>query len=147
MSKFQKIENNITLGPQPSEQDLDSLKKQGVKTVIDFRLPGETPSSNKELVQKAGLDYINIPVDKSRLSTQQVSMLDNALQNKESPFLLHCASGLRAATLYMLSKAAHNRWTTQQVIAEATKIGFDLHSSPEIMSFVERYIQEQGKQA
>lgn len=136
MDRFKQLEDSILLGPQPSEQDLEQAKQHGIKTVIDFRLPSETPSSNAQAAARTGLDYANIPVDKASLSEKQIAELDRVMQEKEGPFLIHCASGARAAMLLALSRAKKNGWTAERTFDEASKMGFDLQSSPEFVKFV-----------
>jgi len=136
MSQFKPVEDNIFIAPQPTAQDLDDAKQQGIKTVIDFRMPGETPASNETLTKNHGLDYVNIPVDKADLSANQIGDLDAVMKNREGPFLLHCATGARAALFLALRRARQNSWSTEQAFAEATRMGFDLKTSPEFSAFV-----------
>ena len=49
MANFKDIGNGIFIGTQPTAQDLIEAKQRGVKTVIDMRLPGESPTSTKEM--------------------------------------------------------------------------------------------------
>ena len=44
MDRFKQLEDSMLLGPQSTEQDLQQAKRHGIKTVIDFRLPSETPT-------------------------------------------------------------------------------------------------------
>ena len=136
MNQFKPLGNGTLIGPQPSESDLRQAKQEGIKTVIDFRLPSETPTPNAELVARSGLDYVSIPVNKASLSADQVDVLDRAMRDKDGPFLLHCASGARAATLLVLSQAKQNRWTAQRAFYEARAMGFDLENAPEFADFI-----------
>ena len=136
MDQFKLLENGMLIGPQPTEDDLRQAKQEGIKTVIDFRLPSETPTPNAELVARSGLDYVSIPVNKASLSADQVDVLDRAMRDKDGPFLLHCASGARAATLLVLSQAKQNRWTAQRAFQEARAMGFDLENAPEFTDFI-----------
>lgn len=138
MSQFKKIDETIFIGPQPTEQDLRDAKQQGIKTVIDLRMPTETPASNAALTKNAGLDYANIPVNKIDLSANQIVQLDKLMKTKEGPFLLHCATGTRAALLLSLTKAKQHRWTAERTFDEAKKMGFDLKTSAEFSDFVTR---------
>lgn len=136
MHKFKRLEDSMLLGPQPTEQDLQQAKEHGIRTVIDFRIPGETPASNADLVAAHGLDYANIPVSKAGLSTEQIDALDRVMEEKEGPFLIHCASGARAAMLLSLSKARKEGWDTERTFTEAKNLGYDLKDSPEFASFI-----------
>ncbi len=140
MSQFKRVEDGIFIGPQPTEQDLQEVRQQEIRTVIDFRLPSETATSNEILTKSHGLAYVNIPVNKAALSASQVSDLDAAMKGKEGPFLLHCATGARAALLLSLSKAKQHDWTNEQAFAEAKRMGFDLKTSPEFSTFVTQTI-------
>ena len=136
MDQFKLLENGMLIGPQPSEGDLRQARQEGIKTVIDLRLPSEMATPNAELVASSGLDYVNIPVNKASLSADQVDALDRAMRHKDGPFLLHCASGARAATLLVLSQARQNGWTAQRTFQEARAMGFDLENAPEFADFI-----------
>lgn len=141
MSNFRKIDDDIFIGPQPTAQDLQEAKQQGVKTVIDFRMPAETTASNELLTKNAGLGYTNIPVNKADLSSAQIGQLAQVMNSREGPFLLHCATGARAALLLLLNQARQHGWSAEQLFQEAEKIGFDLKTSPEFSKFVTNTIE------
>ena len=136
MDQFKQLENGMLIGPQPTEADLRQAKLQGIRTVIDFRMPGETPTPNAKLVARSGLEYVNIPVNKASPSPDQVEEFDRVMREKNGPFLIHCATGARAAMLLVLSKAKQNRWTAQRAFDEARAMGFDLEKTPEFANFV-----------
>lgn len=140
MANYKQIGDGIFIGPQPSEQDLESAKEQGIRTVIDFRMPSETATLNANLVSSAGLDYVNVPVNKTALSEQQIGELDEAMKRNEGPYLLHCATGTRAAMLLALSLAKKNGWTAARTFGEAESMGFNLRSSVDFPKFVEQTI-------
>ena len=140
MSSFRLVEDGVFIGPQPTPQDLEDARLQGVKTVIDFRLPSETATSNETLVRSHELEYESIPVNKAMLSFNQIGELDAAMQSKPGPFLVHCATGLRAALLLALSKAKKNGWSAEQTFAHAQAMGFDLRTSPAYSNFVHQAV-------
>jgi uncharacterized protein (TIGR01244 family) len=136
MTSFTRIDDKTFIGPQPTEQDLREASQQGIRTVVDFRLPSETATSNQTLTTNQGMAYVNIPVSKAALSTDQISVLDSVMKEQEGSFLLHCATGARAALFLSLSKAKQQGWTSAQTFAEAKRMGFDLEMSPEFAEFV-----------
>ena len=138
MANFKDIGDGIFIGPQPTPQDLIEAKQRGVETVIDMRMPGESPTSNKEITEASGLGYINIPVDKTALEKGQIDALTNALKTAPGPYLLHCATGARAALLLTLGRAKQLGWTPDHVFAEAKAIGFDLQESEVFAGFVRK---------
>jgi uncharacterized protein (TIGR01244 family) len=136
MANYRPIGDGFFIGPQPTAQDLQEAKQQGIKTVIDFRMPSETPRPNDELVKESGLNYGNIPVNKAALSQEQIGKLDEAVKSKEGPYLLHCATGTRAAMLLALSRARQHGWTAERTFEEAERMGYNLKSSPDFAKFV-----------
>jgi uncharacterized protein (TIGR01244 family) len=136
MSSFKCIDDEFFIGSQPTVDDLQEAKRQGIKTVIDFRLPSETATSNEALTTSQGLAYVNIPVNKVALSAAQIGELDRAIKAHAGPFLLHCATGARAALLASLGKAKQYGWTPEQTFSEAKRLGFDLKTSAEFSTFV-----------
>ena len=136
MDLFKQLENGMLIGPQPTAADLRQAKLQGIRTVIDFRMPGETATPNAELVARSGLEYVNIPVNKASPSADQVDELSLVMREKNGPFLMHCATGARAAMLLVLSKAKQSRWTAQRTFDEARAMGFDLEKTPEFANFI-----------
>lgn len=136
MANYRPLGDGFFIGPQPTAQDLQEAKQEGINTVVDFRMPSETAKPNEELAKENGLDYVNIPVDKAALSQQQIGELDTALKEKEGPYLLHCATGARAAMFLALSRARQNGWTAERTFEEAGKMGYDLKGSPGFARFV-----------
>jgi protein tyrosine phosphatase (PTP) superfamily phosphohydrolase (DUF442 family) len=72
MAQYKQVDDKFFIGPQPTPQDLDEAREQGVRTVVDFRLPTETASPNADLTRDARLDYVNIPVNRAALSAAQI---------------------------------------------------------------------------
>jgi len=138
VANYKQLEENLFIGPQPTTQDLNEAKQGGVRTVIDLRMPSETAVPNADMVRNSGLDYVNIPVDKTALFSGQIDALDAALKENEGPYLVHCATGTRAAMLLALSRAKQNRWTTERTFLEAEAMGYDLKNSPDFADFVQK---------
>lgn len=137
MDKFRQLEDSMLIGPQPTEEDLQQASAEGIKTIIDFRMPSEVATTpNAELAAKNGLDYANIPVSKASLSPNQVNELDRIMQEKEGPFLIHCATGTRAAMLLALSRAKKLNWNAERTFEEAQSMGYDLKMHPDFAAFV-----------
>lgn len=136
MGQYRQVDSNVFIGPQPTRQDLEEARQQGVRTVVDFRLPTETASPNVDLATSAGLDYVNIPVDRAALSTDQVGELETAMERHPGPYLVHCATGTRAALMLALARARQQGWSAERTFAEAEAMGFNLRNSAEFANFV-----------
>lgn len=138
MANFKQVDDGIFIGSQPAQQDLQEAKQLGIQTVIDMRMPGESNTSNEEMTRLSGLLYINVPVDKTALAEFQIDQLEHAMQQAPGPFLLHCATGARAALLLLLGRARQNEWSAEHTFREAQAIGFKLEDSENFANFVRK---------
>jgi len=136
MANFKEIAEGISIGAQPTQQDLQEARQLGIQTVIDLRMPGESNTSNEEMTSLNGLGYVNIAVDKTALSARQIDELERVMESTPGPHLLHCATGARAALLLLLSRARRKKWTAEQTFKEARSIGFNLEESDNFTRFV-----------
>ena len=94
-------------GPQPSLEDLQQYKEQGLRAVINLRL--ECPSSQQWAAQ-AGLHYLYIPVQDMSVPTvdQVVGFLGYfANEQNPTPALVHCFAGQGRTGLFV---AAYRIW-------------------------------------
>lgn len=82
------------------------------------------------------MDYANVPVNKASLYVGQIDDLVKVMNDKPGPYLVHCATGARAAMLLTLAEARKHGWTAERTFEEARKMGFDLKNSPEFSAFV-----------
>ena len=65
MADKMKINDEVTVGPQPSEEVINQLNQQGFKTVVNFRTDGEdeqplSPDAEGKTVTAAGMEYISL---------------------------------------------------------------------------------------
>ena len=89
-----KIDGRVSTGGQPSEAHLAQLHADGIRTVINLRRPGEQnqpldPAAEGDAAKRAGLAYVNIPVDPKNLSAAQVDAVAQAIQASPGPVLVH----------------------------------------------------------
>ena len=138
MKNFKDIGDGVFVGPQPAQQDLNEAKLLGIQTVIDLRMPVESKTSNAEMTRLSGLGYVNVPVDKTALTESEIDRLEHAMKTMPGPYLLHCATGARAALLLLLSRARQMGWSAQHTFQEARAIGFNLEDSELFARFVAR---------
>jgi uncharacterized protein (TIGR01244 family) len=136
MKTFLQIEASLRLSAQPEGADLLQHKQQGVRTVIDFRMPSETAGSNRALVEASGLNYVNIPVDKNALSPNSIARLDAQFRLDEGPYLLHCATGTRAAVMLALQRGGIEGWSLPITLQAIQKMGVDVSNSKEFLDFI-----------
>lgn len=144
MQNTMQINNQVTVGPQPSEQDIQQLSEQGFKTVVNFRTEGEdeqplSPNAEGEKVQVAGMDYLNIPVAMKSMGPELVDQFRAKFDDLPKPVFAHCKSGKRAGAMVMMHMAVEQGMTGEQTLQQAEQMGFEC-DQPELEEFVKNYV-------
>ena len=83
------------------------LAEKGFATIIDLRTENEGTAEEKKIVESTGMRYINIPVTGVGINNKQLATFTRAIEETQTPVLVHCASGNRVGALwttYRLSK-------------------------------------------
>jgi uncharacterized protein (TIGR01244 family) len=101
-------DGRVFIGGQPNEKALEQLKALGVTTVVNLRTPAEMGNREQvpfdEAAEAAHLEmkYVEIPIGGSEYpySLQDVERLEQVLETRHGPVLLHCRTGGRASYLW-----------------------------------------------
>ena len=144
MEKVMKISDQVTVGAQPSEDQLHQLGKQGFKSVVNFRTEGEedqplTPKAEGETVTTAGMTYLHVPVSMKSMGPDQVDQFRAKYAALPKPVFAHCKSGKRAGAMVMMHMAVEQGMTGDQTLQQAEKMGFEC-DQPELKEFVRQYV-------
>jgi protein tyrosine phosphatase (PTP) superfamily phosphohydrolase (DUF442 family) len=59
---FQKVDDHVYRGAQPTEQGFMSLAKLGVQTVVDLRESGKRSRVEEKIVRASGMEYVTVPM-------------------------------------------------------------------------------------
>ncbi|MEH6660921.1 MAG: TIGR01244 family sulfur transferase [Parasphingorhabdus sp.] len=106
---FRKINDNISVSPQITLEDVAAAKAEGVSLIINNRPDGEDPSAPQSAdieaaARDAGMKYIAIPITHSGFSGPQVDAMIAALADDDK-ILAYCRSGTRSTLLWALAQA------------------------------------------
>jgi uncharacterized protein (TIGR01244 family) len=150
MDKVMKISDQVTVGAQPSEDQLQQLGKQGFKSVVNFRTEGEedqplSPKAEGEQVKAAGMTYLHVPVSMKSMGPEQVDQFREKYAALPKPVFAHCKSGKRAGAMVMMHMAVEQGMTGEQTLQQAEKMGFEC-DQPELKEFVKSYVDGHSKQ-
>jgi uncharacterized protein (TIGR01244 family) len=95
------VSEDLRVGGQPTEADLEAAAANGYTTVISLRTEGEPGTEGEAAtVERLGMTHVSIPVAGAEdLTVEKAEALDAALDSASGPVLLHCGSGNRAGSL------------------------------------------------
>ena len=116
---FAQPKAGLHTGGQPTVEDLQRLKDEGVRTVIDLRGPQEARGYDEAGEAKAlGLAYVTLPISgKDDINAENARALHALLQDREGGVLLHCASGNRVGALLALGAAQVDGLPVDEAVA------------------------------
>ncbi len=129
-SMFRKINDQVSVSPQITLDQIEAAKAEGVTLIINNRPDGEEPaapqSADIEAAAKAaGLDYVAIPISHSGFSAPQVDAMIKALEGAEGKTLAYCRSGTRSTLLWSLAQAKKGV-SPDEIARLAGNAGYDI---------------------
>ncbi|TWU08086.1 beta-lactamase hydrolase domain-containing protein [Stieleria varia] len=112
MPNRMKFNDQLTVGPQPSEDELISLPSEGFQSVINFRTDGEdeqplSPTVEGEKIEGMGLNYLHVPVAMDAMDESKVDQFREQYESLPKPVFAHCKSGKRAGAMMMMHTASN----------------------------------------
>jgi protein tyrosine phosphatase (PTP) superfamily phosphohydrolase (DUF442 family) len=122
---FLMVADGLYRGGQPSEKGFELLKQRGIKTVVNLRMEYD----EAEIVQKFGMNYIQIPIDEVRPWTQipeaAIAKYFEVVNNPANyPIFFHCRRGAdRTGAITALYRMAIQGWDAKKAYTEARDIG------------------------
>lgn len=146
-----KINDQVTVGPQPSEEELKKLSQQGFKSVVNFRTEGEedqplSPKEEGRKVEALGLNYISIPVSMKSATPETVDQFRQRYADLPKPVFAHCKSGKRAGAMVMMHIASEQGMSGDEALKQAEQMGFKC-DQPELKQFVQQYVDRHNSGA
>ena len=141
IKNFLRVNKEFCTGGQPSLEQLEKLKADGVKAIINLRQPSEYAVAEEEAKAKTlGLRYFNIPVSPTEPKDEQATAFLKLTDDPENrPAFIHCRSAARVAAFWMIRRVLHDGWKLEDAMKEAEKIGLGDH--PILSEFARKYIE------
>ena len=146
ITNFAQVETTVACTGAITPSSVASIKKMGFASIINLRLATEKGAGIDEeaaAAKAAGINFVHIPFDGA--------MPDPAVADKfmktitepgTQPAFIHCASGNRAAAMWMIKRVLIDKWDNDRALDEAAQLG--LTSEP-LKKFALDYIQAHKK--
>lgn len=126
---FHLVAPGIMRGSQPSEKALCLLREYFLaKTILSFRAEKEHNQWEKEIVEKLGMNFINIPMDGRReQGIEKIEQCLAVISNKANqPIFVHCQAGKdRTGMVFAAYRIKYNHWDFKDALQEMLAYGYD----------------------
>jgi len=99
----------------------EAVMRYGIRTVVNFQLPGKEMDAERLLAQRLGVGFLNLPMpgDGFGEEAQFRKVLELIDDPERRPVLVHCARGTcRTGSAVALYRFERDGWTIQDVAAE-----------------------------
>ena len=122
---FDRVNDHIYRSGEPSTVGLRELGALGIKRVVDLREKGGATAFEKDILEKLGIKYTNIPFAAfSAPSDARIQSVLKLLSDDPSPILVHCWRGKdRTGTVIACYRIQHDGWDNRRALAEAKEHG------------------------
>ncbi len=139
IKNFLRVEKDVCTGGQPAMSDLEKMKEQGVKAVLNLRRAEEYNAEEEAAkVKELGLAYFHIPVNGAEPKDEQAAEFLKITSDRQNrPLFIHCSSANRVGAFWMIRRVLVDKWTVEKAEEEAVKMGIRL---PALKTFARDYI-------
>jgi uncharacterized protein (TIGR01244 family) len=107
LARYASVGDDFFIAGQPTEAALHEMKKRGVTTVINLRMPQEMERigfDEAKLVGDLGMKYVHIPMrggdGEQAYSPQTLRKFADAMKTADGKVLLHCTVAWRASHIW-----------------------------------------------
>ncbi|MEO6947847.1 MAG: TIGR01244 family sulfur transferase [Nitrobacter sp.] len=129
--KIIKVNDRVSVAPQPDMSDFNNLKAAGFGSVINNRPDGEEPTQPAadkcaRGAKTAGLRYVRQPIKLGAITEADIRQFQKELARLDGPVFAHCKSGTRSLTLWTLEEVLAGRMQASEILPFGERHGVDL---------------------
>lgn len=133
VQNFAHVETTVACaGAVDPDAAMPEIKKLGFVSVINLRQasePGANVEAEKAAAEHAGLKFFHVPVNGAAPTAASADAFLAAIRTPGAePAFIHCATGNRAAAMWLIKRVVVDRWDADKAAEEAAGLG--LTSAP-----------------
>jgi uncharacterized protein (TIGR01244 family) len=146
ITNFAQVETTVACAGAVTPASVAEIKKMGFGAIINLRLANEQGAdidAEAAAAKAAGINFVHLPLNGASPDPAVVDrFLKTVSESGNQPAFIHCASGNRAAAMWLIKRVLVDKWDDDRAIAEASDLG--LTSQP-LKTFALDYIQTHKK--
>jgi protein tyrosine/serine phosphatase len=111
-------------GQLNGDQLTEAVRRYGIKTVVNFQLPGREMQEERALAKSLNVGFVNLPMPGNGFGREEQfrKVLELVDDEARRPVLVHCARGTcRTGSAVALYRFERDGWTIADVAAEARR--------------------------
>jgi uncharacterized protein (TIGR01244 family) len=127
VTNFARVGSTVACGGAITPEALAAVKRMGFAAVINLRLSSESGAgidAEAAAAKVAGLRFVHLPFNASAPEPSVVDQFLTVIADPANqPAFIHCASGNRAAAMWMVKRVRADGWGVAQAGEEAAALG------------------------
>ena len=146
ITNFAQVETTVACAGAVTPAAVASIKKMGFASIINLRLDTEKGAdidAEAAAAKAAGINFVHLPLNGNAPDPAVADrFLQTIAQPGYQPAFIHCASGNRAAAMWLIKRVLVDKWDNDRALEEASQLG---SISPVMKTFALDYIQAHKK--
>ncbi len=126
VTNFARLETTIACAGATTPQAVAGLKQMGYASIINLREASEAGAdidAEAAAAKTAGITFIHLPFNTASPNPAVDTFLKAVTDSKNQPAFVHCASGNRAAAMWMIKRMQIDKWDAERAGTEAAALG------------------------
>lgn len=125
LGNLYKIDANLYRSQKPTDEDLDTIKKLGIKSILSFR---EYHNDSDVFKNEANVTLYRVKVKTSKMSIDEIKQSLEIIKNAPKPILIHCWHGSdRTGVISAAYRIIGQNWSKKDAIDEFKNGGYGYH--------------------
>ncbi len=146
ITNLARLETTVACAGAVTPGSVAEIKKMGFASIINLRLANEQGADiegETAAAKTAGINFVHLPLNGQMPDPAVVDQFLKVVTTPANqPAFIHCASGNRAAAMWMIKRALVDKWDNDRAFEEANQLGT---ISPAMKTFALDYIQSHKK--
>jgi uncharacterized protein (TIGR01244 family) len=127
VTNFARVESTVACAGATTPEAIAEVKRLGYRSIVNLRLSSEAGANTEAeeaAAKAAGITYVQLPFNAAAPDPAVIARFIEVVSDVSSqPVFVHCASGNRAAALWMIKRIDVDGWSVDQASEEATALG------------------------
>ena len=129
ITNLKRLDSTVACAGVTTPESMRAVKEMGFASVVNLREASE-PNANIEgetaAAKAAGLRYVHLPLQRESPDPAVADrFLIVARDPANQPMFIHCASGNRAAAMWLIKRAVVDGWSIDRAMTEAQSLGLE----------------------
>jgi uncharacterized protein (TIGR01244 family) len=146
ITNFAQVETTVACAGVITPTSVAGIKKMGFASIIDLQQASEKGvdiDAEAAAAKAAGITFVHLPLNGAMPDPAVADrFLKTITEPGTQPAFIHCASGNRAAAMWLIKRVLIDKWDNDRALEEASQLGT---MSPVMKAFALDYIQAHKK--